>query len=161
MFLAKLAYLCFNRHMDEVQKLVAGTDKIKTRFTAGTWAITMAEPNYLKRMLHSCLSFGISLWTGPNKLRLDAMWTHLVENAIGVARSTANSTRYSAIVSAFATAEIRKEIARKYDIQLRVPKRLNDGGLKVDTVADGVLTRPDSGTPMICHLCLLKHVIMT
>ena len=143
-FLAKLAYLCFNRHLDEVRKLVRGTDKIKTRFTDKTWAITMAEPNYLKRMLHSCLSFGISLWTGPNKLRLDAMGTHLVENAIGVARSTANSTRYSAIVSAFATAELRKDIARKYDIQLRVPKRLNDGGLKVDTVADGGLTHPDS-----------------
>ena len=72
------------------------------------------------------MSFGLGLAFGPNVVRLDAMGTHLVENAIGVARSTANSTRYAAIISAFATAEIRKELARKYKIPLHIPRRIND-----------------------------------
>ena len=82
------------------------------------------------------MSFGLGLAFGPNVVRLDAMGTHLVENAIGVARSTANSTRYAAIISAFATAEIRKELARKYKIPLHIPRRINDGGAKVNTLAD-------------------------
>ena len=75
---------------------------------------------------------------GPTNLRLDALGTHLVENAIGVSRSIANSTKYETISSAFATAELRKEISRKYDITLYLPKRVNDGGAKINTLGDGI-----------------------
>ena len=144
LFLAKLAYLCFDRLLDEAEKLVKSTPAIKHRFSADTIAITIAEPNYFKRMLHSCLAFGIGLRFGPERLRLDAIGTHLVENSIGVARSTANSTRWSSIASAFAAAEVRKDIARKYIVQLRVSKRINDGGAKVSTLSDEGVAHPES-----------------
>lgn len=146
-FLAKLAYLCFSRLLDEAEKLTAGHSPIKHRFCAGAMAVTIAEPSFIKRMLHSCLSFGLSLTFGPNLVRLDAMGTHLVENAIGVARSTANSTRYAAIISAFATAEVRKEIARKYNIPLHIPRRVNDGGAKVNTLTDDGVQHPEQWDP--------------
>lgn len=146
-FLAKLAYLCFIRLLDEAEKLTAGHSPIKHRFCAGAMAVTIAEPSFIKRMLHSCLSFGLSLTFGPNLVRLDAMGTHLVENAIGVARSTANSTRYAAIISAFATAEVRKEIARKYNIPLHIPRRVNDGGAKVNTLTDDGVQHPEQWDP--------------
>ena len=148
LFLAKLAYLCFNRLLDEAQSLVTNNSpQIKHRFSAGVMAVTMAEPSYLKRMMHSCLAFGISLLFGPRRLRLDSLGTHLVENTIGVARSTANSTRFELILSAFASAELRKELAKKYDIKLRVSKRVNDGGAKVDTLSDEGLSHPESWDP--------------
>lgn len=148
LFLAKLAYLCFNRLLDEAQSLVENNSpQIKHRFSAGVMAVTMAEPSFLKRMMHSCLSFGISLLFGPRRLRLDSLGTHLVENTIGVARSTANSTRFELILSAFASAELRKELAKKYGIKLRVSKRVNDGGAKVDTLADEGVSHPECWDP--------------
>ena len=162
-FLAKLAYLCFSRLLDEAEKLTAGHSPIKHRFCAGAMAVTIAEPGFIKRMLHSCVSFGLGLTFGPNVVRLDAMGTHLVENAIGVARSTANSTRYAAIISAFATAEIRKELARKYKIPLHIPRRINDGGAKVNTLADDGVQHPEQWdandiSSMFVELC--NHDLM-
>ena len=143
-FLAKLAYYCFNHLLDECQSLAANTPTIKYRFCSGTTAVTMAEPSYIKRMMHSCISFGVSLLFGPRSLRLDALGTHLVENSIGIARSIANSTKYTTILSAFSCSELRKDIAKKYNIQLRVSKRVNDGGAKVDTLSDKGIVQPDS-----------------
>ena len=80
---------------------------------------------------------------GPKNVRLDAVGTHLVENAIGIARSISNSTKYESICSAFATAELRKEIAKKYDITLHIPKRINDGGSKIDTLCEEGLKHPE------------------
>lgn len=137
-FFAKLAYLAFERLLLEAEKLTAQNKTIKYRYCSGCLAVTVAEPTYLKRMMHSCLALGISMLFGPTNLRLDALGTHLVENAIGVSRSIANSTKYETISSAFATAELRKEISRKYDITLYLPKRVNDGGAKINTLGDGI-----------------------
>ena len=142
LFFAKMAYLAFNSLLLEAKKLVAHNQSIKHRFSSGCLAVTVAEPSYLKRMMHSCLALGIAILFGPNDLRLDALGTHLVENAIGVSRSIANSTKYDSICSAFATAEVRKEIARKYGITLYIPKRVNDGGAKINTVIDGGVEHP-------------------
>ena len=143
-FLAKLAYQCFNLLLDECQLLAANTPGIRHRFCSGCQAVTMAEPSFIKRMMHSCLAFGISLLFGPRTLRLDAIGTHLVENSIGIARSIANSTKYTNILSAFSSSELRKDIARKYRIPLHVPKRVNDGGAKVDTISDKGILQPDT-----------------
>lgn len=144
MFLVKLAYLCFDRLLDESESLVAHHANIRHRFCSGIEAVTLAEPNFCKRMLHSCLALGISLRFGPRTLRLDAIGTHIVENSIGIARSVANSTKYTNILSAFAHAELRKEIARTYNIKLRVPRRVNDGGAKVDTLSEDGIEQPET-----------------
>ena len=141
-FFAKLAYLSFNRLLTEAIKLTANNSCIRHR-TSDCIAITMAEPGYIKRMMHTCLALGISMTFGPKNLRLDAVGTHLVENAIGIARSISNSTKYESICSAFATAELRKEIAKKYDITLHIPKRINDGGSKIDTLCEEGLKHPE------------------
>ena len=143
MFLAKLAYLSFNRLLIEAEKLVANNPSIKHRFYSGCLAITIAEPTYIKRMMHTCLALGIAMLFGPNTLRLDALGTHLVDNAIGISRTVANSTKYESICSAFATAELRKTIAQKYGITLHIPKRVNDGGAKIDTLIDGGIKYPE------------------
>ena len=142
-FFAKLAYLSFNRLLTEAEKLVANNTGIKHRFYSGCLAVTIAEPAYIKRMMHTCLAVGIAILFGPNTLRLDALGTHLVENAIGISRTVANSTKYDSICSAFATAELRKTIAEKYGITLHIPKRVNDGGTKIDTIADGGIGLPE------------------
>ena len=144
MFLVKLAYLCFDRLLDESESLVAHNSNIRHRFCSGIEAVTLAEPNFCKRMLHSCLALGICLRFGPRTLRLDAIGTHIVENSIGIARSVANSTKYTNILSAFAHAELRKEIARTYNIKLRVPRRVNDGGAKVDTLSEDGIEQPET-----------------
>ena len=134
LFFVHLAYLCFNAMLDQAQELVKEIPDVQHRFSKGVLAVTIAEPNYIRRMIHSCLALGISLFFGPNSVRLDGIGTHLVENCIGVARSVANSTKFDNILSSFATSEIRKEIARKYHLQLRVSRRINDGGAKVNTL---------------------------
>ena len=94
-------------------------------------------------MMHTCLALGISMSFGPKNVRLDAVGTHLVENAIGIARSISNSTKYESICSAFAIAELRKEIAKNYDIKLHILKRIDDGGSKIDTLCDEGLKHPE------------------
>ena len=95
--------------------------------------MTVTEPIYFKRMLHTCLAFGIALAYGPKHLRLDSLGTHLVENTIGQARTTSNGPKFETIVSAFAKSEVRKRLPLKYNIKLYVSRRINDGGAKVDT----------------------------
>ena len=146
-FFAKLAYTCFNMMLYEAEELVASTPQIKHRFSKGVVAVTIAEPNFIKRMMHSCLALDVSMVFGPTLLRLDSLGTHLVENSIGVARSTANSTQYEKIISSFATAELRKEIARKHQITLRIAKRVNDGGAKVNTLSNAGVTHPTNWDP--------------
>ena len=143
MFFTKLAYLCFNRLLTEATKLTARYGCIRSRYSSGCLAILMAEPGYIKRMMHTCLAIGISMLFGPDKLRLDALGTHIVENAIGIARSISNSTKYESICSAFAVAELRKELAKKHSITLYIPKRINDGGSKIDTICEDGIQHPE------------------
>ena len=134
MFLVHLSYICFDIMLEENSAIVRDHQEVQHRFLKPCKGITPAEPSYIRRMIHTCLSFGISMVFGPGHVRLDALGTHLVENAIGIARCVSNSSDYSRIVSAFANAEIRKRLARKWNITLHIPKRITDGGAKINTI---------------------------
>ena len=135
LFLANLAFTSFEWLLNQAEQIVKTHRDVKFRYSSGTRAITFTEPSYAKRMMHTCLALGIAIEFGPKDLRLDAIGTHLLENTIGIARSVSNSTDYEKIVSAFANAQIRKEIAKKWNLTLYVSHRVNDGGAKISTDA--------------------------
>ena len=98
--------------------------------------VTFTEPNYVRRILNSLVAFGVCLYYGDDDLRFDSLGTHLVENAIGIARQDSNDPRWDRIWTAFAHAEMRKRIAKQYRIILYVPGRINDGGAKKEEEDD-------------------------
>ena len=57
---------------------------------------------------------------------------YLVENAIGIARSTSHDPRYERIVTCYAHNELRKKLGADLGVTLHVPGRVNSGGCKVD-----------------------------
>ena len=138
-FLVNLAFTAFERMLSQTYEITKNNKTVKHRYSAGVQAVTFAEPSYIKRMIHTCIALGISLVNGPQHVRLDSIGTHLVENAIGIARSVSNSTDYERIVSAFANSEMRKEIGEKWQLSLHVQHRINDGGAKVDTLSNSGL----------------------
>ena len=138
-FLVHLAYYGFLRLYKEAKLLVKAKIGVYSRYKKSAKSVAITEPIYLKRILHTCLAFGISLFYGPTNVRLDSIGTHLVENAIGLARTISNNPKFEAIISAFAKAEVRKTLAAKYNLRLYIPRRINDGGAKVNTLSeDGV-----------------------
>ena len=143
LFLANLAYTSFERLLTQAEDIVKTHNNVKYRHRSGVRAITFAEPSYIMRMMHTCLAFGIAIVFGPKNLRLDSIGTHLIENTIGIARSVSNSTDYERILSAFANAQMRKEIANKLGLTLYVSHRVNDGGAKVDTQSATGLRHPN------------------
>ena len=154
-FLASLAYYSFLRLYKEAKILVRAKVGVVSRYNKKCKAVTIAEPVYFKRMLHTCLAFGVSLVFGPRTLRLDSIGTHLVENSIGLARSISNSPKFDMITAAFAKGELRKSLARKYGIKLYVSRRINDGGAKVDTLCNQGVTHEDTWNAYnICSIML-------
>ena len=147
LFFVHLAYLSVLSLMDQAGQLVEHFGDIKYRYGKNTRAIVFAEPSYAKRMLHTCLALGIAINFGPAQTRLDAIGTHLLENAIGIARSVSNSCQFSRITTAFANGEMRKELARKIGVQLYVSRRINDGGAKVQTNSRDGLVHPRNWDP--------------
>ena len=138
-FLVNLAYYGFLRLYKEAKLLVKAKIGVYSRYNKSAKSVAISEPIYFKRILHTCLAFGISLVFGPTNVRLDSIGTHLVENAIGLARTISNNPKFEAIISAFAKAELRKTLAAKYNLKLYIPRRINDGGAKVNTLSeDGV-----------------------
>ena len=133
LFLTNLAYNIFLVLSEEANSLVTLFKTVKYRYTRGAEAIVFAEPDFITRMLHTCLALGIAVNYGPPSTRLDAVGTHLVENAIGIARTVSNSCQFSRIVSAFANSELRKTLAREAGLTLYVSRRINDGGAKINT----------------------------
>ena len=144
--LAHLAYVCFEKLFSEAEMLVKAGH---AAYKSGTKveAITIAEPVYFKRLLHTVLAFGIAIAFGPQHLRLEAIGTHLVENAIGIARSISNNTDYQRILSAFANSEMRKDLAGELDLLLYVSRRINDGGAKINTLDDSGVSWPENWYP--------------
>ena len=134
MFLVHLSYICYDIMLDENAAIVRQHRKVGHRFSRRMEGVTSAEPTSIRKMIHTCLGFGIALFFGPKYLRLDALGTHLVENSIGIARCVSNSSEYSRIVSAFANSEMRKTLAKKLGLTLHIPKRITDGGAKVCTI---------------------------
>lgn len=98
----------------------------------GKTEIVFSESQYVKRMLNTLVAFGVALQFGCENIRLDSLGTHLVENAIGIARATSSDPRFERIVSTYTRAELRKEIAAKRNFTIHIPGRINDGGCKVD-----------------------------
>ena len=143
-FLVHLAYLAYQRLAQEAKKLVKAKSGFKWRGGKKSQGVTIAEMPYFRRMMHTCLGLGLALTWGPNYVRLDAIGTHLVENSIGIARSTSNSPDFGRIVSAFANGDMRKRIAHDQGLELHVPRRVNDGGMKVNTLSDGGIEIPQS-----------------
>lgn len=94
--------------------------------------ITFAKSHYAKRMLNTLCGFGVALVFGSDSFRIDSIGTHLVENAIGIARSTSADPRWARIVTTYAHNELRKELASRLGLTLHVQGRLNDGGCKID-----------------------------
>lgn len=56
--------------------------------------MTFVEPHYLIRLINTIISLGVSFVFSPEDLRVDSIGTHLVENAIGIARSNSFDTRW-------------------------------------------------------------------
>ena len=83
-------------------------------------------------MLNTLTVFGVVLRFGADNVRLDALGTHLVENAIGIARSTSNDPRYERILTCYAHNVLRKTLGAVLGVTLHVPVRVNSGGCKVD-----------------------------
>lgn len=54
------------------------------------------------------VAFGIALMFGDERLRLDALGTHLVENNIGIARQTSFDPIWERILTTYCHAEMRK-----------------------------------------------------
>ena len=102
---------------------LASDEKEQTAFSRG---------HYVKRMLNTLCAFGVTLVFGSDALRMDSLGTHLVENAIGIARSTSSDHRCERILATYAHNELRKEFAAHLDLSLRVQGRLNYGGCKID-----------------------------
>ena len=142
LFLANLAYTLFERLLSQAEAIVKTHKTIRHRFGKGVSAVTLAEPVYIKRMMNTCLALGIAMTWGPKTLRLDAIGTHLIENQIGIARSTSNSTAYDRIISAFANSEMRKVFANECGLTLYVSHRVNDGGAKISTSQTEGLSHP-------------------
>lgn len=144
LFLANLAYSCFDMLLVECNTLVSRCQGVKHRASRFAWGVTFAEPAYVRRMMNTCLALGITIRFGPNDTRLDAVGTHLVENSIGIARSVSNNSEYDSIISAFAKAEMKKDIASNLGIELYVSNRINDGGAKITPQSTDGLTHPSN-----------------
>lgn len=134
--LTRLAYLTFQKLYREAQVLVSSKCGVTYRKARSGSAITMAEPCFFRRMMNTCLAFGLALVRGPRLLRMDAIGTHLVENMIGIARSISNDTSFERIATAFVNSDARHEIAKDIGITIHVARRINDGGAKVETLSE-------------------------
>ena len=158
LYLVRLAYLTYQRLCEEAEKLVKAKFGVKYRGVRQARAITMAEVSYFRRMMNTCLAFGLALTSGPRNVRLDAIGTHLVENFIGVARSTSNSTDFKRIITAFANGDMRKTIGHGHSLKLHVARRINDGGVKVDTGTSEGLAQPPWDPYDIISMIIERHL---
>ena len=125
--------------------------------------VTFHEEQYLIRMQNTLIATAIALLFSSQFVRVDGVGTHLVENSIGIARQSANDPRWQRIITAFSHANIRKKIAKKYNIKLHVQGRINDGGAKVDEkseaekVSEDLISKPSDWS--ITRIIELFHAI--
>lgn len=157
-FLLRLAYLTYQRLSVEAKQLVKAKSGVRYRGGKGGRAIVMAEVSFFRRMMNTCLGLGLAITRTNRHVRLDAVGTHLVENFIGIARSTSNSPDFGKIVAAFANSDMRKKIAHNCGLQLHVARRINDGGMKVDSLSDEGISQPKSWDPHdIINMIIERH----
>ena len=129
-FLVELAFQLLSDWLSLYPELAE--QDVSQKYTKDCSAVVFTEPPYVKRMLNTLVTFGVALCFGADNIRLDALGTHLVENAIGIARSTSNDPRYERILTTYVHNELRKKFADKLGIAIHIPGRVNCGGCKVD-----------------------------
>ena len=135
MFLCELAFQLLSSYLREFDTLQAcGVSQKPTNKQSPR---TFSKAHSVRRMLNTLACFGSILFFGVDRLRMDCLGTHLVENAIGIARSTSSDPRYERVLTTFSHNELRKELAMKHSIQLHVPARINKGGCKLEADVDG------------------------
>ena len=130
MFLLELSFhilLAFYGEFPELKKV--GITQNGHRQKAPT---LFSRSHYVKRMLNTLCAVGLTLGFGSDSLRMDSLGTHMVENVIGLARTTSSDPRYDRIISTYAHNEIRRRLAAKLGLVLRVQGRINHGGCKID-----------------------------
>ena len=138
-YLTELAFYLIDRMFQNIQ----GDMRNYIKLCGKEGVVGFAKPGYIKRMLNSLVALGIALSKGDDDLRLDSLGTHLVENAIGIARQDSNDPRWVRILSSFTHAEMRKRIARKHKIVIHVQGRINAGGVKQIAYDTREWKRPD------------------
>lgn len=118
LFLVEFAFFFFVKLVEQFDDL--SKSDIKQKNVEGTIAVTISEIHYIKRILNTLVAFGIALRFGNERLKLDALGTHLVENAIGIPRQTSFDPRWERILATFCHVKIRKCLAKSLGIQIRV-----------------------------------------
>ena len=105
--------------------------------------VIFTEELYIIRILNTLVAFGIALVFGEDNIRMDSLGTHLVENAIGIARQDSNDPRWTRILTSFAHAEMRKRFSNENGLKIHVQGRLNDGGCKISNESEiKLITKP-------------------
>lgn len=156
-FLLELAFQILVAFYDEFPELKkVGITQNGHRQKAAT---LFSRSHYVKRMLNTLCALGVTLIFGSDSVRMDGLGTHMVENTIGLARSTCSDPRYARILSTYAHNEMRKELAARLGLVLRVQRRINHGGCKIDldaTMREGVgslVTKPEEwSVPYVVNL---------
>ena len=97
----------------------------------------------ITQSINLIVAIGVALMFGPDNLRMDSLGTHLVENTIGIARSASFDPRWPVILSSFAHAELRKQLADKLGLTLHVSKRINQGGCKLENDDPSKIKTPE------------------
>lgn len=147
--LLEISYYFFSMLFCHFQKLKE--EGISERGGQGSPLLTFIETHYLIRLINTIISLGVSFVFGPEDLRADSIGTHLVENAIGIARSNSFDPRWCRILTSFALSELRKMLAKKLGIKLYIQKRVNDGGCKIHSDNEDMIKKPDWWYPTILY----------
>ena len=147
LFLVELSFQVFSSWLEHLPALGMSGASYRAPVNGIT---TFSDRQYASRILNTLVFFGVALTFGAENIRMDALGTHLVENAIGLARAASSDPRYERIIQTYARAEVKKEIAADLGVTLHVQGRVNHGGCKVDPdyqrgpkEASQVVSKPD------------------
>ena len=127
LFFVEIAFNLFYQMLTEIPLL----QRMNINQRGTTTPVVFTEELYVIRNINTLVGFGVALIFGEDEMRMDALGTHLVENAIGIARQDSADPRWQRILSSFSHAEMRKRYAFKHGIKLHIQGRINDGGCKL------------------------------
>ena len=91
LFFCELSFQLISAYADAFDDL--REDGVTQQKSPESPGITFAKSHYAKRILNTLCGFGVALVFGSDSFRIDRIGTHLVENAIGIARSTSADPR--------------------------------------------------------------------
>ena len=140
LFLLEIAFHMFNNMLAKLPELKL--QNVTEKRSKNSVAVAVSEAHYIRRIMNTIVALGILVSLEDDHVRMDAIGTHLVENAIGIARSTSFDPRWCRILVTYACAELRKQIARKYGLTLYVHNRVNAGGCKLGS-SPGNVKKPE------------------